>query len=313
MKINCKRDRLIGILLAAMLLLGADAYAQRMRVQGHVTNQQGKSIPNVNIIDPVTNERIEISDEDGRYSVLAERHGSLKYTCVGYEDKTVKVGGKQIINVVLKDAVIELDEVIVISKVKDKVVPEPTDIEIKGNYFHLKTRVPVPKEMFTSNRRLVLQPSIYDVTQKKRLLLRPVVFDGGTYNTTQRRMYDYNIEQDPLHEYIQVKTTSSRNGDIIAYHDSIYIEYLQHDYRADVHLAMENYRAIIYRDSFSIARGTVNPLRFLEYKFSAFNLTDKKYLPKPVMQLRDTKGEVNLTFVVGKADLDDKNPRIRWN
>ncbi|BDW78884.1 hypothetical protein BFINE_46790 [Bacteroides finegoldii DSM 17565] len=144
-----------------------------MRVQGHVTNQQGKSIPNVNIIDPVTNERIEISDEDGRYSVLAERHGSLKYTCVGYEDKTVKVGGKQIINVVLKDAVIELDEVIVISKVKDKVVPEPTDIEIKGNYFHLKTRVPVPKEMFTSNRRLVLQPSIYDVTQKKRLLLRP--------------------------------------------------------------------------------------------------------------------------------------------
>ena len=264
MKINCKRDRLIGILLAAMLLLGADAYAQRMRVQGHVTNQQGKSIPNVNIIDPVTNERIEISDEDGRYSVLAERHGSLKYTCVGYEDKTVKVGGKQIINVVLKDAVIELDEVTVISKVKDKVVPEPTDIEIKGNYFHLKTRVPVPKEMFTSNRRLVLQPSIYDVTQKKRLLLR---------------------------------------------HDSIYIEYLQHDYRADVHLAMENYRAIIYRDSFSIARGTVNPLRFLEYKFSAFNLTDEKYLPKPVMQLRDTKGEVNLTFVVGKADLDDKNPQ----
>lgn len=79
------------------------------------------------------------------------------------------------------------------------------------------------------------------------------------------------------------------------------------------HLAMENYRNIIYRDSFSIARGTVNPLRFLEYKFSAFSLTDEKYLPKPVMQLRDTKGEVNLTFLVGKADLDDKNHRIRWN
>ena len=76
-----------------------------------------------------------------------------------------------------------------------------------------------------------------------------------------------------------------------------------------LHLAMENYRNIIYRDSFSIARGTVNPLRFLEYKFSAFSLTDEKYLPKPVMQLRDTKGEVNLTFLVGKADLDDKNPQ----
>jgi tetratricopeptide (TPR) repeat protein len=140
-------------------------------------------------------------------------------------------------------------------------------------------------------------------------LMRPVVFDGDTYNTTQNRMYDYDMDKDPLHDYIRVKTTSSRKGDIIAYHDSIYIEYLQHDYRADVHLAMENYRNIIYRDSFSIARGTVNPLRFLEYKFSAFSLTDEKYLPKPVMQLRDTKGEVNLTFLVGKADLDDKNPQ----
>ena len=221
----------------------------------------------------------------------------------------MKVDGKQILNVIFRDAGIELDEVTITSKIKDKVGPEPTDIEIKGNYFHLKTRVPVPKEMFNSHRRLVLQPSIYDVTLKKRLLMRPVVFDGGTYNTTQRRMYDYEIEEDPLHEYIQVKTTSSRKGDIIAYHDSIYIEYLQHDYRADVHLAMENYRNIIYRDSFSIARGTVNPLRFLEYKFSAFKLTDEKYLPKPVMQLRDTKGEVNLTFLVGKADLDDKNPQ----
>lgn len=307
MKINCKRERVIGVLLALIMLSGVEAYAQRMRVQGHVTDKQGKSIPNVNIIDPVTNERIEISDEDGRYSVLAERNGSLKYTCIGYEEKTVKVGGKQIINVVLKDAVVELDEVTITSKVKDKVIPEPTDIEIKGNYFHLKTRMPVPKEMFSSNRRLVLQPSIYDVTLKKRLLMRPVVFDGDTYNTTQRRMYDYDIERDPLHEYIQVKNTSSRQGDIIAYHDSLYIEYLQHDYRADVHLAMENYRDIIYRDSFSIARGTVNPLRFLEYKFAAFNLTDKKYLPKPVMQLCDTKGEVNLTFLVGKADLDDNN------
>lgn len=290
-------------------MFGTDVYAQRIRIQGHVTDRQGKSIPNVNIMNPETNERIEISDEDGRYSVLAEKNGALKYTCVGYEDKTVKIAGKQIVDVVLKDAVIELGEVTVVSKIKNKVVPEPTDIEIKGNYFHLKTRVPVPKEMFSSHRRLVLQPSIYDVTLKKRLLMRPIVFDGENYNTTQERMYDYDLDKDPLHEYIQVKNTSSRKSDIIAYHDSLYIEYLKHDYRADVHLAMENYRTIIYRDSFSIAQGTVNPLRFLEYKFSAFDLTDERFIPKPVMQLRDTKGEVNLTFIVGKADIDDKNPQ----
>ena len=111
MKINLKRDRLTGILLVAMMFVGMNVSAQRIRVQGHITNPQGKSVPNVNVLNPL--------DEDGRYSVLVEKNGSLKFTCVGYEDKTVKVAGKQILNVVLKDAVIELDEVTITSKVKD--------------------------------------------------------------------------------------------------------------------------------------------------------------------------------------------------
>lgn len=79
MEINFKCDRLAGIiLLAIMVMFGTDVYAQRIRIQGHVTDRQGKSIPNVNIMNPETNERIEISDEDGRYSVLAEKNGALK-------------------------------------------------------------------------------------------------------------------------------------------------------------------------------------------------------------------------------------------
>ena len=44
--------------------------AQRIRVQGHITNPQGKSVPNVNVLNPVNDERIEMSDEDGRYLSL---------------------------------------------------------------------------------------------------------------------------------------------------------------------------------------------------------------------------------------------------
>lgn len=298
-----------GVFLLLMLACCVNLSAQRIRVQGQITDRNGKGVPNANVFSSEKKERIDMSDEDGRYSVLADKNASLKFTCIGYEDYTVKIGNKQIIDVVLKEAVFALDEVTVISKVKNKVVPEPTDIEIKGNYFHLKTRVPVPKEMFNSHRRLILQPSIYDVTEKKRLLMQPVVFDGEDYHISQKRMYDYEPDRDPLNAYVRVKETSTRQGDVIAYHDSLYIENLKHDYRADVHIAMENYRNIVYRDSFSIARGTVNPLRFLEYKFSAFSLTDERYIPKPIMQLRDTKGEVNLTFLVGKASLDDRNPR----
>lgn len=298
-----------GVVCLLLFILSSEVSAQRIRIQGHITNTHGKSVPDVNIIDPITNERIEISDEDGRYVVKAEKSGSLKYTCIGYEDQTVELKGRQVVNVVLKDAVFELDEVTVTSKIKDKVVPEPTDIEIKGNYFHLKTRIPVPKELFSTNRRLVIQPSLYDINDQKRLLMRPMVFDGDAFQITQKRMYHGNEKNDPLHEYIVVKSTPYRQSDVLVYHDSIYIQELKHDYRADVHLAMENYRFVVYRDSFSIARGTVNPLRFLDYQFSASHITDRRYLPRPVMQLRDTQGEVNLTFVINQADLDDRNPQ----
>ena len=69
MKINLKRDRLTGILLVAMMFVGMNVSAQRIRVQGHITNPQGKSVPNVKVLNPVNDERIEMSDEDGRYSV----------------------------------------------------------------------------------------------------------------------------------------------------------------------------------------------------------------------------------------------------
>lgn len=307
MKIKINRNKLIGVLLGIFICCGMNAYAQKIRIQGRVTNLHGRGIQDVDISDPFTKKHLDTTDEDGRYSVLMEKDDSLKYACIGYLEKIEKIRGRQEINVVLEDDVIELDEVTVISKVRNKVMPEPTDIEVKGNHFYIKTRIPVPKEMFTDNRRLVIQPSIYDITAGKRMLMRPVVFDGYSYNTTQNRMYDYDLRKDPLAEFIQVKTTSSRKDDVITYYDSLYIDNLQHSYRADVHLAMENYREIIYRDSFSIAQGTVNPLRFLEYDFSAFHLEDERFLPKPVMQLRDTKGEVNLTFLLGKAELDEKN------
>jgi len=118
-----KHSYFIGALLTVMLFFGTDVvHAQFIRIQGRITNRQGKSVPYVNIINPKNNECIEISDEDGRYNLLADKNGELKFTCVGYESKTIKVAGKQIIDVILTDVVIELDEVEVVSFVKNKVI-----------------------------------------------------------------------------------------------------------------------------------------------------------------------------------------------
>ncbi|MDE6403520.1 MAG: hypothetical protein K2K86_06905, partial [Muribaculaceae bacterium] len=61
---------------------------------------------------------------------------------------------------------------------------------------------------------------------------------------------------------------------------------------------------ILYTSQFEIARGTVNPLRFLSYNLSPMGMNESKFLPTPEMELRDASGEVNLLFPVGKSKLD---------
>lgn len=295
----------------AFLFCGETVAQDNIRVRGHVVSDEGKPVEDVAVSVVETGLTVGVTDSDGAYVVVCPRDAKLVFSCIGFNDETVDVKGRLKIDVTLISSVQELEEVVVKVKVKNKVLPEPTDIEMKGNYFHVKTRFTVPKELFESDTRLVVQPSIYDITLKERKYMLPLVFDGREYNITQKRMYDYDIERDPLHDFITVKETGKRKSDLITYHDSLYVDFVDHDYRADVYMALEGYNKVIYRDTFSIAQGVVNPLRFFEYSLPARNLTDSAYIPKAEMQLMDSKGSVNLNFLIGKAVLDDKNPTNR--
>lgn len=295
----------------AFLFCGETVAQDNIRVRGHVMSDEGKPVEDVAVSVVETGLTVGVTDSDGAYVVVCPRDAKLVFSCIGFNDETVDVKGRLKIDVTMISSVQELEEVVVKVKVKNKVLPEPTDIEMKGNYFHVKTRFTVPKELFESDTRLVVQPSIYDITLKERKYMSPLVFDGREYNITQKRMYDYDIEKDPLHDFITVKETGKRKSDLITYHDSLYVDFVDHDYRADVYMALEGYNKVIYRDTFSIAQGVVNPLRFFEYSLPARNLTDSAYIPKAEMQLMDSKGSVNLNFLIGKAVLDDKNPTNR--
>lgn len=295
----------------AFLFCGKTVAQDNIRVRGHVVSDEGKPVEDVAVSVVETGLTVGVTDSDGAYVVVCPRDAKLVFSCIGFNDETVDVKGRLKIDVTMISSVQELEEVVVKVKVKNKVLPEPTDIEMKGNYFHVKTRFTVPKELFESDTRLVVQPSIYDITLKERKYMLPLVFDGREYNITQKRMYDYDIERDPLHDFITVKETGKRKSDLITYHDSLYVDFVDHDYRADVYMALEGYNKVIYRDTFSIAQGVVNPLRFFEYSLPARNLTDSAYIPKAEMQLMDSKGSVNLNFLIGKAVLDDKNPTNR--
>lgn len=315
-----KPFRSITFLVALFLLTVSDVSAQEvMRVLGTVVvKSDGSPCIGVNVSDAVTRRVLAMTDVDGTFAVNVRSNARLRFSMVGMKTKEVDVKGKSRLRVVLEEESVSLKEVTISQKrITDKILPEPTDIEVRGNYFHVKTRVRVPREMFSHNTRLVVQPVLNNATRKQVTLMKPMVYDAREYNETQDRLYNFDLNDslagDPLARYITVKSEQTREkgrpNDIIGYNDSIYVEHVKDDFSCDVYMAIENYNRILYRDTTIIARGTVNPLRFLDYSFAAHELTDSAYFPKKEVQLRDSQGKVNLRFPVGKAVFDSSDPQ----
>lgn len=312
--------RSITFLVALFLLTVSDVSAQEvMRVLGTVVvKSDGSPCIGVNVSDASTRHVLAMTDVDGTFAVNVRSNARLRFSMVGMKTKEVDVKGKSRLRVVLEEESVSLKEVTISQKrITDKILPEPTDIEVRGNYFHVKTRVRVPREMFSHNTRLVVQPVLNNATRKQVTLMKPMVYDAREYNETQDRLYNFDLNDslagDPLARYITVKSEQTREkgrtNDIIGYNDSIYVEHVKDDFSCDVYMAIENYNRILYRDTTIIARGTVNPLRFLDYSFAAHELTDSAYFPKKEVQLRDSQGKVNLRFPVGKAVFDSSDPQ----
>lgn len=310
----------IVLLLALLAVPATGSFAQDVvRLTGKVTLKgDGEPLTGVNITDPATHRAVGTTDLDGRFAFNVRVGTTLKFSMVGMKPRTLKVKDQKYVELELEEDDISVGEVVVQTKrITDRIMPEPTDIEVKGNWFHVRTRVRVPREMFGHDTRLVVQPVLNNATSGELRLMRPMVYDAPEYNMTQDRMYNFRMADstagDPLARYVTVKSRQTREkgrtNDIIGYADSIYVENVKDDYSCDVYMAIENYNRILYRDTTIIARGTVNPLRWLDYSFAARPVTDPSYLPKPEKQMRDSKGEVSLRFPVGKWTFNASDPQ----
>lgn len=319
--INITRHYCVAFILLVLALACTQASAQSVvRVAGEVVaKDDGEPLTGVNITDAHSQRRLAGTDIDGKFAFNVHEGTTLKFSMVGFDPKTVKVkSGQGYLSVKLEEKNVTIKEVLVQAKrITNKVVPEPTDIIIKGNYLHVSTRVRVPREMFGHDTRLVVQPVLNNVTRGQLSLMRPMVYDAKEYNQTQDRLYTFNMNDsangDPLAKYVTIKTAAlrekGRTNDIIGYNDSVYVDNVKDEYSCDVYMAIEDYTHIRYRDTTIIARGTVNPLRWLDYSFAAKRITDPRYLPKPEKQLRDSRGEVNLRFPMEKATFSTTDPQ----
>lgn len=88
------------------------AFAQQITVTGQVTDAENNPLIGAAVVVVGTTNGV-VTDLDGKYSIQAASDQSLKFSYVGYQEQTVKVGGRTLINVTLQEGE-QLDEVVVI-------------------------------------------------------------------------------------------------------------------------------------------------------------------------------------------------------
>lgn len=296
------------LLLAGMALFAVvSASARPINVNGLITvKDTNEEASGASIIDANTNKLVGVAGEDGRYHITVDSEAELIFRFLGAEEKKEKVKGRHILDVELLPVTTFLSEVNVSAKggKKAAMTVEPTDLDLDGNTLHFKTKVKLPKDMMNADRRLIVQPAIYNVTKNHVSYLKPIVLDGWHYAATQERMYDWNMSRDTLSVSERIRKGSKNSDNILYVLDSLKIANPKDDFIGYVISSLEDYNKILYRDTFEIARGTVNPLRFLNYTVVPKQVTEEKYFPTPEVELRDTKGEMYLVYPVGKSKLD---------
>ena len=106
------KKRLHGFLTLFLALVVQLSFAQVSSVTGTVTDEEGVSVPGVNVIVKGTNTGAQ-TDFDGKYSVPAASGDVLVFSYVGFLTQERVVGDNKTINVTLAVDAAQLDEVVV--------------------------------------------------------------------------------------------------------------------------------------------------------------------------------------------------------
>lgn len=108
------RNLFRSVLVLMMLFFQVSLFAQGRQVTGTITDGAGVTLPGVNVVIKGSTFGT-ITDFDGKYVISVNKESDvLLYSFVGYLNKEVTVGNQSQINVVLKEDVLQLDEVVAI-------------------------------------------------------------------------------------------------------------------------------------------------------------------------------------------------------
>ena len=252
------------------------------------------------------------TDVNGNYSVYdVPENGYLLYMPFSGEPKYQPINGK----LELEDIVLDAEKGIVITEVNVNAKGKGLKVGdlVFGPYVLVKSTIPVDTMLQKKNVRLLIQPYVVDCdsTLKDTTFLSPRAFYGDENELTQERRLDFNLKIDSI---ISAQVDSMRqvydgrydfDGLVFKKKDT------KRAYRAYAEVFYEDYNRVLHSEKFVIEHCEENKtMRFLDFKFGAMflNPADPAFRVEPKLDNHDAVGDINLTFLNGKAILDPNNP-----
>jgi len=109
-----QRSFIRSFFLIFLLAIQVTVFAQGKQITGTITDESGTSLPGVNVVIKGTTIGT-ITDFDGKYAINVSRENDvIIFSFVGYFEQSIPVANKTQINVVLKEDVQQLNEVVTI-------------------------------------------------------------------------------------------------------------------------------------------------------------------------------------------------------
>jgi TonB-dependent receptor len=100
------------------LFLSAITFGQDLQVKGQILDENGESLPFVSVLVKGTTTGTA-ADFDGKFSLsVSESKAILVFTYIGYATQEISISGKEVINVVMKPDLSQLDEIVLTVQAK---------------------------------------------------------------------------------------------------------------------------------------------------------------------------------------------------
>lgn len=139
--------------------------------------------------------------------------------------------------------------------------------------------------------------------------MRPYVIDGKSFSKTQLRKKGYDMENDPLSDYIdrsqKIKTHDVEN-DSVAFHIFEVLRPIKPNalYPTYGYLWYENYGNLVVTDTILIDAGyTKSPMRFLDFSFPEVDINKAHYHIQPKREAQTGDAQLDIEFVTGRAEV----------